>query len=59
MLLPFMPQAPFIMGGTVRDNILFGRPFQEGPYRRAVEAAALEQDFAALPGGDMTELGGF
>jgi len=50
-------QAPFILGGTVRDNILFGRPYEEERYRLAVQAAQLEADLAMLPAGDMTELG--
>lgn len=53
----YVPQTPFILGGTVRDNILFGRPYQEDQYRVAVQAAQLEPDLAQLPAGDMTELG--
>lgn len=51
-------QAPFVLAGTVRDNILFGRPFDAARYAACVAAAALEADFAQLPGGDATELGG-
>lgn len=54
----FVPQAPFIVNATVRENILFGREFNEQKYAEAVEAANLEPDFAALAGGDLTELGG-
>jgi ABC-type transport system involved in cytochrome bd biosynthesis fused ATPase/permease subunit len=53
----YVPQAPFILGGTVRDNILFGRPYEEERYRIAVQAAQLEADLAQLQAGDMTELG--
>eukprot|EP00775_Hariotina_reticulata_P004375 gene4375-4628_t len=53
----YVPQAPFILGGTIRDNVIFGRPFEQQRYRAAVSAAQLEADFVALPGGDMTELG--
>ncbi|KIY96166.1 hypothetical protein MNEG_11795 [Monoraphidium neglectum] len=52
-----VPQAPFVLAGSVRDNILFGLPYEEGRYSRAVRAACLEQDFEALPAGDATELG--
>lgn len=41
----------------MRDNILFGRPYEEERYRLAVQAAQLEADLAMLPAGDMTELG--
>lgn len=53
----YVPQAPFILGGTVRDNILFGREYDEERYGVAVQAAQLEPDLAQLPAGDMTELG--
>lgn len=45
------------MNATVRDNILFGLPYEEQRYWGAVRAASLESDLAQLPGGDMTELG--
>lgn len=53
----YVPQAPFILGGTMRDNILFGREYDEARYKVAVQAAQLEPDLAQLPAGDMTELG--
>eukprot|EP00883_Tetradesmus_obliquus_P002963 jgi/Sobl393_1/13177/SZX62082.1 len=53
----YVPQAPFILGGTVRENILFGRPWDAARYAAAVAGAQLEQDFTQLPGGDETELG--
>lgn len=53
----FCAQVPWIMNATVRDNILFGRPFDEEKYRRVVHAAALEPDFEIFPNGDDTEIG--
>jgi ABC-type transport system involved in cytochrome bd biosynthesis fused ATPase/permease subunit len=53
----YVPQAPFILGGTVRENILFGRPWDAAKYAAAVAGAQLEHDFEQLPGGDETELG--
>jgi ABC-type transport system involved in cytochrome bd biosynthesis fused ATPase/permease subunit len=53
----YVPQAPFLMGMSVRENILFGRVWEEGRYLECVAASCLEQDFEALPGGDLTELG--
>lgn len=50
-------QAPFVMAGTVRANILFGQPYDESLYESCIRAAQLEADFAQLPGGDLTELG--
>lgn len=29
----YVPQTPFIMNASLRDNILFGRPFDEARYQ--------------------------
>ncbi|TPX36938.1 hypothetical protein SmJEL517_g00979 [Synchytrium microbalum] len=50
-------QVAWIQNATVRDNILFGLPFDEAKYRRVIKACCLERDFQILPGGDMTEIG--
>ena len=55
--LALVPQSPFIINATIRDNILFGSAFDEGRYAAAIRAASLVPDLAALPGGDQTELG--
>ena len=55
--ISYVPQAAFILGGTVRDNILFGCDYDEERYCTAVAAACLETDFLSLPAGDATELG--
>jgi len=47
----------FIMNASVRDNILFGSPYDFKRYPRAVEAAALLPDLAVLPDGDHTLIG--
>ena len=49
----FVPQTAFIFGGTVRDNILFGLPYEESRYQKAVQAAALGPDLVQLPGNDI------
>jgi ABC-type multidrug transport system fused ATPase/permease subunit len=50
-------QTPWVFSGSVRDNVVFGRDFDEARYREAVAACALGPDVAALPDGDATELG--
>ncbi|GMH44339.1 hypothetical protein BSKO_12273 [Bryopsis sp. KO-2023] len=52
-----VPQFPFIFNASVRDNIIFGTPFDEQKYAQALDAACLETDLETLPGGDLTELG--
>ena len=45
------------MSGTVRSNILFGRPFDPKYYNAVVTACALKEDFLQMPDGDNTKLG--
>lgn len=45
-------QQPVLFEGTLRSNILLGRPLVESAYRRVVSACALEPDFISL-GGDL------
>lgn len=52
--LALVPQFPFLQAGTVRENILFGLPFEEEWYKKVVHAAALEKDFEIMPQRDLT-----
>ncbi|XP_050979758.1 ATP-binding cassette sub-family C member 3 isoform X1 [Labeo rohita] len=53
----YVPQQAWIQNATLRDNILFGRPYVEQKYRSVLEACALTPDLEVLPGGDQTEIG--
>ncbi|XP_037610526.1 canalicular multispecific organic anion transporter 2 isoform X2 [Sebastes umbrosus] len=53
----YVPQQAWIQNATLRDNILFGKPYNEQQYRCVLEACALTPDLEVLPGGDMTEIG--
>ncbi|WOK94771.1 ABC transporter C family member 2 [Canna indica] len=53
----YVPQVSWIFNATVRDNILFGSPFQQSHYEKAIEVTALQHDLDLLPGGDLTEIG--
>ncbi|RHZ18195.1 hypothetical protein DYB26_015721, partial [Aphanomyces astaci] len=53
----YFAQQSWIQNATVRDNILFGKPFDAAKYASVVEACALTTDIAALPAGDRTEIG--
>ncbi|XP_051770128.1 ATP-binding cassette sub-family C member 3 isoform X2 [Ctenopharyngodon idella] len=53
----YVPQQAWIQNCTLRDNILFGRPYVEQKYRCVLEACALTPDLEVLPGGDQTEIG--
>ena len=56
--LAWVPQAPFFTSGTVRENLLLGRPnADEQQINAALEAAAADQFIAHLPHGLDTVLG--
>ena len=42
---------------TIRDNILFGAPYEEERYSAVLECGALKPDLAILEDGDLTEIG--
>jgi len=53
----YVPQVPWTALGTVRDNILFGKPFDAAYYRKVIHACALEPDLKLMPDGDKTWIG--
>ncbi|KAG2460889.1 ATP-binding cassette sub-family C member 3 isoform X3 [Polypterus senegalus] len=53
----YVSQQAWIQNATLRDNILFGHPYNEQKYRRVLEACSLLTDLEVLPGGDQTEIG--
>ncbi|KAF9565380.1 ABC protein, partial [Agrocybe pediades] len=53
----YCPQTAWIQNASVRDNILFGQPFEEAKYWRVVEQASLLHDLELLADGDLTEIG--
>lgn len=56
--MSFCDQVPFIRNATVRDNILFGKPFDIDRYKEAIRVCCLLSDLKILPAGDLTEIGG-
>jgi ABC-type multidrug transport system fused ATPase/permease subunit len=53
----YVAQTAWVQSLTLRDNIIFGLPFDAARYAAAVEAACLGPDVALLPAGDDTEIG--
>nr|CAB3488302.1 unnamed protein product [Digitaria exilis] len=53
----YVPQVSWIFNATVRDNILFGSPFQLPRYEKAIDVTSMRHDLDLLPGGDLTEIG--
>jgi ATP-binding cassette subfamily C (CFTR/MRP) protein 1 len=53
----FCPQYAWIQNATVRENIIFGKEFDQEWYDEVVDACALRADLDMLPAGDKTEIG--
>ncbi|CAE7644984.1 abcC3 [Symbiodinium microadriaticum] len=53
----FVSQKPFLLNGTVKENILFGLPLDEDKYASALRMAALVEDLSSLSSGDATPVG--
>jgi ATP-binding cassette subfamily C (CFTR/MRP) protein 1 len=53
----YVAQEAFIQNLSVRENILFGAPFDQERYDTVVEACSLTSDFALMPSGDACEIG--
>ncbi|CAJ0583055.1 unnamed protein product, partial [Mesorhabditis spiculigera] len=55
--IAYVPQQAWIQNMSLRDNILFNKPFDREFYDRVIECCALKPDLATLPAEDMTEIG--
>ncbi|XP_050740738.1 multidrug resistance-associated protein 1 isoform X5 [Drosophila biarmipes] len=55
--LAYVPQQAWIQNATVRDNILFGQPYDRKRYNKVIDACALRADIDILSAGDLTEIG--
>ncbi|KAG0232234.1 hypothetical protein BGW42_008288 [Actinomortierella wolfii] len=55
--IAYVAQSAWLQNKTIRDNILFGREYDEELYNAVVEGCALATDFEILESGDMTEIG--
>ena len=53
----YVPQMPWVFSGTLRENILFGRPFDFDKYIRTIRACALEEDIEGFPNKDQVVVG--
>lgn len=55
--LAYCPQDPWIMDGTVRENILLGKTLDTDFYNSIVNACGLNVDFSQLRDGEDTIVG--
>ncbi|KAJ1906327.1 hypothetical protein LPJ81_001412 [Coemansia sp. IMI 209127] len=55
--MALVEQTPWIMNGTLRENILFGRDYDEGYYNKVIFACALVEDIDNWAKKDLTVIG--
>jgi ABC-type multidrug transport system fused ATPase/permease subunit len=55
--IAFVAQTPWIENMSIKDNILFGLPYDEIRYSKVLKACALAKDLTLFDDGDQTEVG--
>ena len=55
--IAYVPQIPWVFSGTLRENVLFGLPFNYDKYIRAIRACGLEEDIQRFPDRDQVVIG--
>ncbi|KAE7999130.1 hypothetical protein FH972_003600 [Carpinus fangiana] len=55
--IAYVSQTAWIQSGTIRDNILYGKPMDKTRYEKAIRACALDKDINTFNHGDLTEIG--
>lgn len=53
----YAAQESWVQNETIRDNILFGAPYDEERYNKVIEQCALKRDLTLFDAGDQTEVG--
>ncbi|CAE6476012.1 unnamed protein product [Rhizoctonia solani] len=57
MTISYCAQQPWLEHKTIKDNILFGSPYDKERYEATLSCCALLPDLAVLEDGDQTEIG--
>ena len=55
--LAYVSETPWVFPGTIRENILFGLPYNEDWYQKTINACQLEMDLKSFPQGDLCYIG--
>ncbi|TCD71270.1 hypothetical protein EIP91_011749 [Steccherinum ochraceum] len=50
-------QESWVLNETIRNNIVFGSPYDEGRYNAVIDQCGLKPDLAMFSAGDQTEVG--
>ena len=55
--IAYVCQTPWVFSGTIRENIIFGKEFNQDTFEKAIEACSLKEDLKSLSCGDLTYVG--
>lgn len=53
----YCAQSAWLLNDSIRNNIIFGSPFNQDRYNEVIDACGLVRDFEILSAGDSTEIG--
>eukprot|EP00466_Bigelowiella_natans_P010971 jgi/Bigna1/81503/fgenesh1_pg.81_\ len=53
----YVSQDPWVLSATIRENILFGLPYDSKKYNAVLEVCCLKSDLMLFPNGDKTFVG--
>jgi ABC-type transport system involved in cytochrome bd biosynthesis fused ATPase/permease subunit len=54
--MAYVPQVAWCQNLSLRENIVFGQPWEEDRYRQVIHACALELDLQILAAGDQSKV---
>ncbi|KAK5646961.1 hypothetical protein RI129_005425 [Pyrocoelia pectoralis] len=55
--ISYAPQEPWVFNGTVRQNILFNKPYSKGRYESIISKCSLKRDLELFTSADLTVVG--
>ena len=55
--IAYVSQTAWVFSGTLKENILFGEPYDESKLSMVIEACALQEDISRFPKGLLTFVG--
>ena len=53
----YSAQIPWISNDTIRNNIIFSKPYNEEKYKKIINLCQLKEDLETFEGKDLTEIG--